>query len=90
MNIKNIKVVKKWYWNDVRELCIRQNWYDKGTCGEYDTMLEFVKNSVPSTASIYQTAKDILEHTSDEQTLSNIMFYLANDVVKIFYEIEDE
>ena len=42
----------------------------------------------PTTSSIYLVAKDICEH-SEGQTISNVMFILANEAVITTYEIED-
>ena len=84
-----IKEVKRWSWEDIRLMCIRNNWYDSGSCQEYERMFDIVRNNKPTKTNIYNVAMNILEHTSDEQTVENIMFYIANDVVKTFYEIEE-
>lgn len=87
----SIKKIVKWSWMDVREMCIRNNWYDNGTCTEYDNMLNVVKKfDSPNDDDIFFIACDIVEHTSEYQTIENVMFYLANDVVKTFYEIEEK
>ena len=77
---------------DVRNMCIRENFYTCGNCEEYNKMLDYVFNHKnPELTDIYNVAKDILEHTDKElqQTIENIMFILANDVIRYFHEIEE-
>lgn len=84
------------FWNpfSVQRLCIKKNWYTAGDNEEYQTMLDFVWNNPPTPENIYWVAADILEHTGGvegrEQTVSNIMFYLENDVVMTTYYLDGE
>ena len=80
---------KIWNWNSVREMCIRENFYTEGDCEEYDAMLTKVRENVPTDEMIYEIAIDINAH-SEGQTVSNIMFILANDVVKTCYTLYDD
>lgn len=80
---------KMWSWDDVRRACIKNNLYTAGTNEEYDALAQIVTITKPTTSSIYLVAKDICEH-SIGQTLSNVMFILANEAVTTTYKIEDE
>ena len=88
----DIKMTKNWSANDVRMMCIREGFYTEGTNEDYTKMLEFVDehSENPEDIHIYAVADSILMHTSKAkgQTLENIMYILANDVIKYFYEVE--
>ncbi len=84
-----IKSEKFWSWNRVREMCIRENFYTCGDCDEYDAMLTKVRENAPTDEMIYEIAKDINDHTKG-QTVTNIMFIIANDVVKTSYTLCDD
>ena len=49
-------------------------------------MLSDVSNLYPGNDAIHMIAKDILAHSAD-QTITNVMFLLANGAVKTFFEI---
>ena len=80
---------KTWSWDDVRRARVKNNLYTSGTNEEYAAIAQIVTVTKPTTSSIYLVAKDICEH-SVGQTVSNIMFILANETVTTTYKIEDE
>ena len=85
-----IREEKKWWSSEIRNMCIENGWYTAGDIKAYSDMLEFVEEHEPTTDNIFRVAADILEHTSpdEQQTIENIMFVIANDVVKTFFEIQ--
>ncbi len=87
-----IKASRVWDSMDVRSMCIRENFYTRGSCDDYSKMLEYVEthSADPSDFEIYAVANNILNHTSKElgQTVENIMYILVNDVIRHFYNIE--
>ena len=86
-----MKIIETRHWTaeDVRLMCIRENFYTLGDCYDYDNMLDTVSDKpTPTIEDIYQAAEDINRHTAG-QTVENIMFILANDVVKSCFEIEE-
>lgn len=98
MNAPSIKTEKNWLASDVRHACIENNWYTRGTCEEYENMLNMVEKCYPTDALIFYVAEDIFEHSNQdywirdggltkEEAIESIMFVLANDVVKTFYKI---
>lgn len=86
---QNIKEFKKWSADDVRAVCVNNDLYTCGTGEDYNHMLSWVERLYPDTENIHFIAEDICKH-SKEQTVSNIMFLLANKAVTTFYEIEGE
>ena len=86
-----MKIIETRTWSsyDVRAMCIRENLYTEGDGDEYTDMLNMVSEKRnPTLEDIYQVADDINRH-SEGQTVTNIMFMLANIVVKSCFEIEE-
>lgn len=86
-----MKIIETRHWNamDVRLMCIREVLYTKGTDKEYDAMLESVEDELfPTLEDIYRVAEDINRH-SEDQTVTNIMYMLANSVIKSCFDIEE-
>ena len=74
--------------SDVRNACIKNNWYTNGDCEDYDSMLSFVNGlKYASTDDLETIATDIKEHSDTDDEISSIMFVLANDCcITIFFE----
>ena len=76
----------------VRELCIRQNWYNAGNNQNYDDILEYAEGHNGTLEDIRYIAEDIYNHTvSDDwdsynkkDILENIAFHLVNDCCTTF------
>lgn len=87
-----IKKNSAWSAMDVRSMCIREKFYTCGDCTAYSKMLDYVDEhrDNPDDVDIWLVATDILEHTSKDQgqTIENIMYILANDVITYFYEVK--
>lgn len=83
-----IKEYRTWSVVDVRAMCIRENLFTCGTNDEYDDMFKLVRDLEPTVDNIYAVAKSINDH-SEYNTVENIMYMLANDVVRYGYEIEN-
>lgn len=79
----------KWSSSEIRNMCIENDWYTAGDIKVYSNMLEFVEQNEPTRLNIYKVAKDILDHSSDEDLyVEAIMFVIADDVVKTFYTVK--
>lgn len=88
--VKGPKIVEHKVWSSmmVRETCIRFNLYRGGTVREYENMLFNMVEKMPPTAhNIFIVADDICKH-SGNQCITNVMFLLANNAIKTFYEVE--
>ena len=86
-----IKVYTWWIVEDVRQLCIKHDWYTRGTCKEYDAMLNYVGLNNPDSYHIYRVARDIYLHTerSIYLTVEDIMWDLERTCIKRSYEVRD-
>ncbi len=87
-----MKIIETRHWNslDVRAMCIREDLYTLGDDEEYTAMLESVEDrSYPTLDDIYRVAEDINRHSA-AQTVTNIMYMLANSVIKSCFDIIEE
>lgn len=89
VRIPQIETFRYWTPDRVRETCIRNGLYTKGTNEEYNRMLSYVGVAAggPTTKNLYLVAKDICEH-SENQLISNVMFILERDTVITTFEID--
>lgn len=65
---------------DVREVCIQEEWYTRGTIEEYDALLNSIPDENLTTKEIVRIAEDIIVH-SDETlglTVETVGFALMN------------
>lgn len=77
-----------WDSSDIRNLCIKNDWYTSGDIKAYSMMLDFVENNEPTKLNIWKVAKDIMDHSSDQDLyVEAIMFEIANEVVETFYDV---
>jgi hypothetical protein len=77
-----------WTADSVRAGCIRNDLYTRSDSEAYTHMLDQVaKIMTPSDIGIWMIAKDITEH-SDMQTVTNVMYILANEAVTYTYELD--
>ncbi len=91
------KEIRSWTADDVRALCIRESLYTRGTNEQYDRMLQSVIDTPhPELIAIVDVAENICDHSdwptlygcSKNQAITKIANMLANDVVKVHFEIE--
>ncbi len=84
-----IEAIRHWSPDSVRSACIRNELYTRGNNAAYSRMLNYVGVAAggPTLGNLYLVAKDIWEH-SENQTITNIMYILENEVVITTYEID--
>ena len=89
-----IEETKSWSSDLVRELCIENQWYTRGTNEEYEVMLDFIENNAPVVGALFVTAKDIYDHSdfdsrydAEDEVIENIMFLLNRKAVITSYWI---
>jgi len=80
MKIKEVRLLAPF---KLRSLCIKQNWYTKGTNPEYDHLLRDLTHNGKehmTTEDIEAVARDIMEHSyiDEEQDVCSIM-WLVNE-----------
>lgn len=85
-----ITAVRRWSTEDIVQMCIENNFYTQGDALAYSRMLQRVEVMKPTPEEIYKTAVDILDHTdpNEDQTITNIMCIIENEVVRTTYEID--
>lgn len=83
--------VRKICRDDLRNLCIRQQWYTKGDCRAYEKLLDMCDeyNYLDNTR-LYMMASDIIAHSNTEngETVTSVMFELVRLCVVTFDEKE--
>lgn len=86
-----IKQKRVWHWYDAAKMCCDERYYTLGTHDDYCKVMDYIEeHPSPSDKDVYKVAKDIKEHSSDkEEPVTNIMFKLANNVVRYLYEVEE-
>ena len=85
-----IKEYRTWSVDEVWAICNRRGLYTKGDSEEYDAMLSTVRRTPdPTLEDLYRVAENICLH-SQFQTVTNIMYMLANEVVKSGFEIMED
>lgn len=80
--------VRRIFAKDLRELCIRNNWYTRGDCKAYSHLLNELAHEKENitTDDIVEIAQDILEHSNTDQELTSICFEVARIAVSFFEE----
>ena len=72
-------ICKRLEREDVRQVCIRHNYYTAGTCEEYEEMFSMLDKVSPvsksniTTSKLEMIANDIKEHSVTSDTLEEIM-----------------
>lgn len=80
------------WMSDLRNLCIRKNWYDEGNNEEYEEMLlQFRGSKTVTTDEILCVAQNIAAHSSElsehsKEDLENVCFELF-EICHTFIEI---
>lgn len=90
-----IEETKSWHPERVRECCIENQWYTRGTCEEYDQMLDFVRDNKPTIGNVFTVAKDIYLHSdfdsrydAEDEVTEAIMFHLNREAIVTSYFIQ--
>ena len=96
-----VKEIKRIDTDKLRSICIKNNWYTKGTTADYSNMFKMCERDNITVNQLYKIAKDIYEHTnvatvkqgcsngySDNENILNMMIYV-NDCSYVFYKIDE-
>lgn len=82
-----MKETRKISMYNIRNECIKNNWYTKGDCDDYDNILTFANDLENATTDDLETiATDIKTHSETDYEIESIMFVLANDCCTTFIE----
>lgn len=75
------------YKDDLRNLCIKHNWYTCGTCKEYSVLLDKCEKDNITTGDIVDMAEDILSHSCTDHPITSICFEIARICNSCFEEL---
>lgn len=88
-----MKITQKrlWSWQNVFQMCYDECYCTLATYDDYDKLMNYIKeHKNPTDKDIYKVAKDIKEYSPNkEEQVRDIMYKLANEVVKYIYEVEE-
>ena len=89
-----IKEVRILPFENLRSVCITQNWYTRGTCEEYENLFNRLRDEHGSpvrvtTDVLYVLAEDIMAHSKidDDYEITDVMFELARNCITYFTEV---
>ena len=89
--MSNYKIRKTLRPEDVRQVCIENNYYTRGDCKAYEemfSMLDYrskVSDSNISSGRLYDIAEDIKDHSDTEDTIEDIMSKLVVHITCTLY-----
>lgn len=90
-----IQETKTWHPERVRQCCIDNQWYTRGTNKDYEVMLDYVRDTKPTIENIFTVAKDIYDHSdfdsrfdTEDEVVEAIMFTLNREAIITSYFIE--
>lgn len=94
-SIPHLTINKRWYPDDVRQMCICYQFYSCGNSDEYGEMLDYVRDHPnPTLEDIAAVALDIYEHSSGilkaMWSVEDIATNLLRDVVSLSCSKEEE
>ena len=94
-----VKEIKRIDTDKLRNICINNNWYTRGTNSDYMNMFKMCEKDNISANQLYKITKDIYEHTnvasaktgcsteySDNENILNMMIYV-NAASSVFYAV---
>lgn len=84
-----MKTTANRFWNtqQVRQACINNDLYTRGSNEDYIEMFDMVRELEPTTENLYLVAKNIADHSAN-QPITNVMFILENEAVFTTFEID--
>lgn len=92
-NIVEAKVLRT---DDLRNVCIKNNWYTCGSCEDYENLLFNLVDEFNRTqdGNLYAIVYDIIEHSDedalieyygDEKTVVECVFFEIAELVKTYF-----
>ena len=77
----------------LRSICIKHDWYTRGTCEEYANLFahlhdDFGNNLNMTTEKLAEIAADIMDHSDiQDYTITSVMYELAANCYSYFDEV---
>lgn len=100
MMFKKVNVTRKLFWDDVRQVCIQNQYYTRGTNEEYLDLFNIIRSfSTVDDTQLFIVAQDIYNHSDVERIMNeggvdecgvmeSILFNLT-EVTHTFYEVAE-
>lgn len=91
MIIKNYNETRRISMSDLRNLCIKENWYTEGTNKEYGKLLATAEHAENLTTElVIELAEDIMQHSEVDKDIDNLqnICYLILRAAHTFISIE--
>ncbi len=100
MMFKKVNVTRKLFWDDVRQVCIQNQYYTRGTNEEYMDLFNIIRSfSTVDDTQLFIVAQDIYNHSNVERIMNeggvdecgvmeSILFNLT-EVTHTFYEVAE-
>lgn len=94
MRLPKITETKMWFTDDIKNICIKNNYYTCGDSEAYDKLLKFVETHKPTNTNIYRVAQNIVEHSEHEknsiyaEVVTNVMCQISQSIVST-YKLEN-
>lgn len=90
-----IKETRRIDFYDLRNLCIRNNWYTRGSNDEYEKTLQFARRNDMNTENLGTVAMDIVKHSDAScfadcyangvHPVEHVLFLLAEITTSLFF-----
>ena len=91
MEYTETRVMHSW---DLRNLCIKRNWYTRGTNAEYSALFNMLSDSHSepvnmTTAKLAEVAADIMAHSdmNPDYEMTSVMYELAQ-ICHTFFDVK--
>ena len=81
-----IKEIRTLSTESIRNLCIKMNWYTKGTCAEYDELLRMCDRENVTVKEVHAIALNIMEHSADTERPLTAYMYEVGKCISTYYE----
>lgn len=83
-----MKIIAERTWEsyNVRDLCVKNNWYTRGTNKEYTKMLNSIDKKKPTLRNMTKVAQDIVNHSMEGLDVPTVLFYLERCVVFTYFK----
>ena len=100
MMFKKVNVTRKLFWDDVRQVCIQNQYYTRGTNEEYMDLFNISRSfSTVDDTQLFIVAQDIYNHSDVDRIMNeggvdecgvmeSILFNLT-EVTHTFYEVAE-
>lgn len=90
--MKHYKEIRIMYYDDLRSVCIRNDYYTRGTNAEYEALFGKLRDGCCNlrnitTELLAEIATDIKAHSDTEDEITDIMYNLARVCISCFEEV---